>query len=105
MREQLANKVGVRKIFTGIFQRYGCYKDMGGTFKSTAVFSDIKVKGVVVADHAWLEVTDAFNAVTPMQNGEKIMFSALVAPYTKQGEVWKDIGLKKPRDVKRCEFQ
>jgi hypothetical protein len=105
MREQLITKIGVRKIFTGIFERYGCYKNASGSIVSTAVFSDIKVKGVVVADHAWLEVTDAFGAVAPMQKGEKIMFSALVAPYTKNGEVWKDVGLKKPRDVKRCEFQ
>lgn len=104
MRENLITKVGVRKIFTGIFQRYGFYKDMKGDIKSTAVFSDIKVKGNVVADHAWLEVTDAFGAVTPMQKGEKIMFSAIVTPYVR-GEVWKDVGLKSPKDVKRCEFQ
>lgn len=105
MRDELVNKVGVRKIFTGIFERYGFYKDISGTIKSTAVFSDVKVKGIAVADHAWLEVTDAFAAVGTMVKGEKIMFSARVVPYTKRGEVWKEIGLKSPTKVKRCEFQ
>jgi hypothetical protein len=103
MRTLLKTRVGLRKIFTGVFVRYGFVRDPEGIVKSTAVLSNIKVKGIVVADHAWMEVTNDFREVGVLSKGDKIMFTARIKPYYKSGSQ-KDVGLVVPTKVRKCTF-
>jgi hypothetical protein len=102
MRKQLKTKVGVRKIFTGTFEKYGFAMEKDGTPKSTALLLNIKAKGVVVADHAWLKVTNEFREAGSLSKGDKIMFSARIVPYKKQIGNMTDFGFETPTKVKRC---
>ena len=102
MRDKLKTKVGNRKYFTGVFQRYGFYKDDIGGIHSTIVLSDVRHKGEVVADHVWIDKTEDVNTLGVLSNGDKISFRARVAPYKKNGGTCKDVGLQLPTKVKRC---
>jgi hypothetical protein len=104
MREALETKVGVRKIFTGIFKQYGFVKNKDGSITTTMLLSEIKSKGVFVSDHVWVERTELMLLeIGYLSPGVKLMFSARVKPYYKSGHE-KDIGLYDLTKVKRCRW-
>jgi hypothetical protein len=103
MREQLLTKIGVRKISTGIFQKYGFNKDKEGTVTSTLLLVDVKSKGNVVSDHLWVVMTKEFETVGTLSKGDKLMFTARVEPYKRKSNRQVDIGLTNLTKIKRCE--
>ena len=103
MRDKLKTKIGNRKYFTGVFQRYGFYKDGNGAICSTIVLFDVRHKGEVVADHVWVDKTPEMDSLGALSVGDKISFRARVVPYKKNSGTCKDVGLELPTKVKRCE--
>jgi hypothetical protein len=101
MRTELQTKEGVRKFFTGVFEKYGFVFE-GSAVKSTICLRDIKHKGEVVADHAWVEITDEMRELGAFVKGDKIMFRAKVAKYKKNRGMQSDYGLSNLTKVKRC---
>jgi hypothetical protein len=101
MRSSLITKVGVRKIFTATFTSYGTAKLPEGELP-TALLTDVKDHGTIVADHIWIQ-NPPFSNVGILLPGEKIMFRAQVMPYPKEHHNIKwDIGLTNLSQVRRC---
>jgi len=104
MRESLKTKLGVRKIYTGTFEMYGCYRAKDGTKKHSVLLLNIKAKGLLMADHTWVDLTAEFDEVGMMEKGDKIMFYARAAKYRKNNGTQTDIGLRMLTRVKRCAY-
>jgi len=102
MRDKLKTKVGVRKIFTGIFEQYGFVKDKEGNVKSTILLTDIRSKGEPTTDHIWVEKTTEFEPIGVMAKGDKIMFSARVMPYKKKNGTQIDLGFTHLTKIRTC---
>lgn len=105
-REDLSKHIGHRKIYTGVFQRYGFIRRDDGQVDSTIVLKEIRLRGKTVADHAWFVMTDDFRELGPMSKGDKIMFRAKAKPYEKEygGKPILDIGLSNPTGIRRCQL-
>lgn len=100
MRESLKTKVGVRKIFTATFDRYGFTKNADGSIITAVLLQRVNFKGEPIVDHVWLQCPYGFSqSGEKFENGEKIMFTAEVTRYWKSGHEM-DFGLTRPQKIK-----
>ena len=102
MRTELKTKLGVRKLYTGTFEKYGSYQTKDGGFKASVLLLNIKAKGQLMADHMWVELTPEFDEVNVMEKGDTIMFYARAAKYRKNNGTQSDIGLRMLTRIRRC---
>jgi len=101
MRESLITKIGNRKIFVGMFERYGFVNTATGRVVSTLLLVNVKSDGVVVTDHAWLTLPPD-HGFEAFSRGDKVTFTARVVPYIRNcRERNQDIGFASPTKIRR----
>ncbi len=84
MRTELEKIQGKRGRFYGVFERYGTKTNWKGYPENTVLLKDIKdLKGEIVSDHLWFNLTKGFEKLGEMNHGTVIAFEARVKPYTK----------------------
>lgn len=101
VRRQLITKVGVRKIFTATFEKYGAIRNDDGGVTTTILLLDVKSKGRSITDHVWIKPPKETDVV--LTKGDKIMFRARVAEYRKNFGLIRDIGLECPTKITKCQ--
>ena len=83
MRKELGASENERESFTATFIRFGTKHQHKGTTGTTLLFQQIKnSKGILVADHVWFTMTNAFEQCR-LQPGDRIAFDARVRSYSK----------------------
>lgn len=84
MRKKLKIIENERKLFVGIFERYGIKNNWHGYPEKTVLLTDIKTKeGKLVSDHVWFSLTKGFQKLGELTKGEIIQFNARVKSYLK----------------------
>ena len=80
MRDELQRYSGQRRMFTATFDRSqpSTIKRLRG---NVVLFKDIRVDDMLVADHAWMQLTEAFKI--GLRHGERVRFQARVERYIK----------------------
>lgn len=102
MREKLITKIGNRKIFVGTFKKYGFVNTNTGRIASTILLMNVKAKGDIVADHAWITLPIGHESNGAFSRGDKLSFVARVVPYIRNcGRNNMDIGFACPTKIKR----
>jgi hypothetical protein len=83
MRKELGASENERERFTATFIRFGTKHQHRGSTTTTLLFQQIiNSKGILVADHVWFTITDAFEQCR-LQPGDRIAFDARVKSYSK----------------------
>ncbi len=72
---------GKRRIFTGVFDRYGdCFDGDRG---QTLLIQGIELDGEEVCSHCWVQQAENFWPLD-VKKGERVQFTAVVLPYKKR---------------------
>lgn len=84
MRTELKKISEVRTRFRGTFAREG-KKSFGVHESRTILLTDVTEvqTGKVITDHLWLNWTQGFEAIAPLELGDVVEFDARVKRYTK----------------------
>jgi hypothetical protein len=83
MREQLAERDGLRGEFTATFQRFGSKSAYKGPPVVTLLFVDVRDSaGAVVTDHLWFSTCKAWEDAA-LKPGDRVRFDARVKTYRK----------------------
>lgn len=84
MRKELGLQNGIRKKFSGTFDRIGKKINYKGYSEETVLLKNIidVAANTRVADHLWFKLTKGFEKLVLTQ-GATVEFEARVTPYTK----------------------
>jgi len=83
MREELAKIHGCRRLFEGVFDRFGVKSGYKGPLKTVCLLNIRDVAaGNVVTDHLWFTVGKRFAGLN-LQKGDVVRFEARVTTYEK----------------------
>jgi len=83
-RTKLAKINGVRDTFTGTFVRFGTKRGWQGVEEDTVLLRNIKNKsGKIVTKHLWFNLTQGFEDLGEINEGDLIQFDARAKPYMK----------------------
>jgi hypothetical protein len=84
MRKKLAEEVGVRKKFRGVFARYGKKVNYKGYSEETVLVEQIvdAETGQVMCDHIWFNLTKSFEKLN-LTSGDVLQFDARIKEYQK----------------------
>lgn len=84
MRKKLAEDVGTRKKFRGVFARYGKKVNYKGYSEETVLVEQIvdAETNQVMCDHLWFSLTKGFEKLN-LISGDVLQFDARIKEYTK----------------------
>ena len=84
MRRELRRRSGERTAFTGEFVRYGSKPGYRGPPQKTILLRNIRdLKGQLVTEHLWFNLTKGFAALGLLAEGDRVQFDARIKPYEK----------------------
>lgn len=83
MRKQLEELCGERLRFRGEFSRYGS-RPIVIKPQPTFCLQNVEANGLIVADHLWLKLTQAFLQCGELQSGQWLEFDARVTQYERK---------------------
>lgn len=91
MRENLQRLHGLRKEFTGVFERFGTKAGFKGRQIETIILTNIKCTSNerITADHLWFNSTKEFSKLD-LQTGDLVIFNARVKKYIKGYQGYKE---------------
>lgn len=91
MRHKLAEIDGLRKTFTGTFERFGEKINFNGFPEPTILLRDIQCKGDerIQCDHLWFNLTKGFKEAC-LKPGDVVVFRARVKEYWKGYRGYRD---------------
>jgi len=84
MRKKLAEEVGIRKKFQGVFARYGKKVNYKGYSEETVLVEQIvdAETNQVMCDHLWFSLTKSFEKLN-LTSGDVLQFDARIKEYKK----------------------
>lgn len=84
MRKKLAEEVGIRKKFKGVFARYGKKVNYKGYSEETVLVEQIvdAETNQLMCDHLWFSLTKGFEKLN-LTNGDVLQFDARIKEYKK----------------------
>jgi hypothetical protein len=84
MRKKLAEEVGIRKKFKGVFARYGKKVNYKGYSEETVLVEQIvdAETNQVMCDHIWFSLTKSFEKLN-LTSGDVLQFDARIKEYKK----------------------
>jgi hypothetical protein len=84
MRKKLAEEVGIRKKFQGVFARYGKKVNYKGYSEETVLVEQIvdAETNQVMCDHIWFSLTKSFEKLN-LTSGDVLQFDARIKEYKK----------------------
>jgi hypothetical protein len=84
MRKKLAEEVGARKKFRGVFARYGKKVNYKGYSEETVLVEQIvdAETNQVMCDHIWFSLTKSFEKLN-LTSGDVLQFDARIKEYKK----------------------
>ncbi len=84
MRKKLAEEVGARKKFRGVFARYGKKVSYKGYSEETVLVEQIAdaETNQVMCDHIWFSLTKSFEKLN-LTSGDVLQFDARIKEYKK----------------------
>jgi hypothetical protein len=84
MRKKLAEEVGIRKKFKGVFARYGKKVNYKGYSEETVLVEQIvnAETNQMMCDHIWFSLTKSFEKLN-LTSGDVLQFDARIKEYKK----------------------
>jgi hypothetical protein len=84
MRQQLKILDEQRRLFRGIFKKYGLKSGYKGASSETILLVSIRDdNGKMICDHLWFNMTAGFEKLGNLREGDIIQFEARVKQYRK----------------------